>query len=66
MYDFMNEKYVCYGEDNATFIRRCEKCCRFVKAPDSVKISDAGGLSKEPHTTCSKCGPTKMMFLGFI
>jgi hypothetical protein len=60
--------YVQYGpgECGATFVRRCSKCFRFVKADDSIKYSEDNGLNPEPNATCKKCGRTTMDFVGFL
>ena len=51
----------------ACFVRVCEKCGRFVKANDSIRVNlFEGGLIDEPNAICSKCGPTKMLFEGFF
>jgi len=64
MDEFQNEPYLAY-EGGATFVRRCEKCCRFVKADETVQWNDACGLRDQPNATCSKCRRTKMIFIGF-
>jgi hypothetical protein len=53
-----------FGE--AIFLPVCETCGRFVKADDSISLSEGEGLSKEPNATCSKCGRTHMLFEGFL
>ena len=58
--------WIRYGEDGPTFIRVCEKCGRFVKADETIKMNEITGLSKEPNATCKKCGRVKMVFEGFI
>lgn len=64
-YEYVNTRRVVYGE-GATFIPVCEKCGRYVKAPATVLISEGNGLKDVPNAECSKCGPTKMIFEGFI
>jgi len=66
MDEFQNEPYQDY-ENGATFVRRCVTCCRFVK-PDSVVYTSEwdGHLKDAANATCSKCGRTKMIFLGFM
>ena len=59
---------VVYGKgtdyDGATFVPVCETCGRFVKAG---RVTFRGGtVSDDPNATCSKCGPTHMLFEGFI
>lgn len=56
--------YIVYGED-ATFARRCEKCNRIVKADKSIQVNGLGLLAPDFNATCSRCGRTKMLFLGF-
>ena len=63
-HEYVNIRRVCYDE-GATFVPACEKCGRFVKADESVRVGDAG-LSPEPNATCSKCGRVHMLFEGFI
>lgn len=71
-YEYENMRRLIYGDDNdgeggnACFVPVCEKCNRFVKADDLIKVSEFTGLSKEPNATCSKCGRTHMIFEGFI
>lgn len=60
--DFRN--WIDY-EGGATFVRRCQKCCRFVKADKEILVNEWSGLSKEPNATCKKCGRTRMLFAGF-
>lgn len=64
-YEFANERYMQY-EGGATFVRRCVLCFRFVKPDNTVKVNDAVGLIDEQNATCSKCGRTKMLFVGFV
>lgn len=61
MCEFQNEPYLQY-EEGATFVRRCEKCMRFVKADESVFVNDR----EKENATCSKCGRTKMLFIGYL
>ena len=63
-YSFESEPRLLYGEDGACFIRRCEKCFRFVKADKEI-ILTGRGLSNQHNATCSKCGHTNMIFEGF-
>lgn len=54
-------------ETGATFVRKCSKCNRFVKADESIVTNRwTGGLKKQPNATCKKCGRVEMVFLGFI
>lgn len=65
---YENTRRVSYKADedgDAVFVPVCEKCGRFVKANETIRIN-ANGLADEPNATCSKCGPTKMLFEGFI
>jgi len=62
---FENEKYIQYGEEGATFIRRCCKCMRFVKAPEKVFYNGLDEV-KIPKVNCSKCGETEMIFIGYV
>ena len=59
---FENEPRLVYGDDGATFVRRCEKCCRFVKPDQTVFVND----TERDNATCAKCGRTKMIFEGYI
>ena len=63
--EYENTKYVVYGEDRATFIPVCQKCGRFVKAPDSALFNFDGEV-KQPEIRCSKCGASKMIFVGYV
>ncbi len=62
MHEFENTRRVQY-QSGATFIPKCEKCFRFVKADSSIKIGEV--VTDRPNATCSKCGRTKMIFEGF-
>lgn len=64
MYDFAEEKRIIYG-DGAMFLRRCKKCCRFVKAPESMVFNGLGNYIEEKNVDCSKCGKTSLVFEGF-
>jgi hypothetical protein len=58
---------ITYGDDDPiTFIRRCEKCGRYVKANEKINVNESTGLKDEPNAICSRCGPTKMICLGYI
>ena len=59
----MSERIVVYG-DGATFIPRCEKCNRFVKAYKSIKF-DSQGQPKGNTAICKKHGRTKMLWQGY-
>jgi methionyl-tRNA synthetase len=65
MGEYENLHRVVYGE-GATFVPVCEKCGRFVKPDETVKIGDFVGLSKDTNAECSKCGRTHMIFEGFL
>lgn len=65
MYDTIDEsRRIVYGESGATFVPKCEKCLRYVKADKSIWINGAGDI--KPNATCSKCGRTSMLFEGYI
>lgn len=55
-----------FGDEigRAQFVPVCEKCARFVKT--GVVRAGLGGLADEPNATCSRCGPTRMLFEGFF
>jgi len=69
VYEYENVYRIIYDENDecgrATFVPVCEKCHRFVKANETIRIN-ANGLADEPNAICSKCGSTKMLFEGFI
>ena len=66
MYEFENEKRIIYG-DGAVFLKRCKKCYRFVKAPKSMLFNWlTDRYVEENNVTCSKCGPTSLIFEGFV
>jgi len=60
-HEYPNEPYLAY-EGGATFVRRCEKCNRFVKADAIALVNDRDA----DNATCSKCGRTKMIFIGYL
>lgn len=66
MYEYENVRRIVYGSEGASFIPVCEKCGRFVKANKMVRYNEINGLIDEPNATCSKCGPVKMIFEGFV
>ncbi|MCK5610230.1 hypothetical protein KAR91_50625 [Candidatus Pacearchaeota archaeon] len=53
-----------FGDDygKATFVPVCEKCGRFVKAPELMSMNEVD----QPHAKCSRCGETRMQFEGFF
>lgn len=59
-----------FGADigKAIFVPVCERCARFIKAPDPLVTSakNLQAMAPEPFATCSKCGPTTMPFEGFF
>lgn len=57
---------VCYGEDNATFVRVCPKCGRFVKADKTVRFTYDGPPADRPNGTCAIHGRIQMPFEGYI
>ena len=63
-YTYENVRRVVYG-DGATFVPVCAGCGRFVKADETVRLSDAG-LMPGPNATCKKCGRVEMLLEGFI
>lgn len=64
--EFENESYLQY-KGGATYVRRCEICCRFVKADESITVRWADDQPvDQPNATCSKCGRVKMIFIGFV
>lgn len=64
-YAYENMRRVSY-EGGAVFIPVCERCFRIVKNRPTIQVNDAIGLKNEPNADCSKCGPTKMLFEGFM
>lgn len=65
---YENTRRVAYKSDedgDAVFVPVCEKCGRFVKANETIRVN-GNGLADEPNAICSKCGPTKMLFEGFV
>ena len=62
--DMIDGPYQTY-DGGATFIRRCGHCNRFVRANKTIHTSESWGLKDEPNAVCTKCGPTKMLFVGF-
>lgn len=68
MSDFAYEgvRRVVYGEERAQFVPVCVKCGRFVKAPETICLDGLIPPTNPTHTTCSRCGPTRMLFEGFV
>jgi len=64
----MTGSYVQYDPEHcgATFDRRCIKCKRFVKANTAIKSNADGYIDEdEDNATCSQCGLTQMLFIGY-
>jgi len=64
MHDYPNMYRISY-ESGAVFIPVCEVCKRFVKADETIFITQSG-LSAGNNATCKYCGRTTMIFEGFI
>ena len=64
MHEYESTRRVCY-EEGAVFVPVCERCGRYVRPNTSVFVGDHG-ISPQPNATCTKCGPTKMLFEEFI
>ena len=67
--EYEGVRRVVYGTKDdeyggATFVPVCEKCGRFVKPGPVVFRGDT--IGHETNATCSKCGPTHMLFEGFL
>jgi hypothetical protein len=57
---------VTFGKDDgATFVRVCEKCCRFVRPFKRVKF-DYNGQPVGFNAWCKVHGKTKMFFQGYV
>ena len=56
---------VAYGDEGATFWRKCPKCGRIVKADETLAFNGLGEYMKGPNATCSKCGRVEMPFEGY-
>lgn len=65
MFGYKNTIRIQY-EDGATFVPRCTKCGRFVKADETIMSNDSVGLKDQPNATCQLCGRTNMIFEGFM
>lgn len=63
--EYTNIKRIQYN-GGATFVPVCQKCGRFVKPYNKIRVSEGLGLSNDKNASCSKCGPTYMIFEGFI
>ena len=64
-YEYVNTRRVCF-DGGATFVPVCETCGRYVKADAEILVNEELGLHPGPNATCKKCGPTRMLFEGFI
>lgn len=68
MNEYENTRRVSYdfgdGIGVAVFVPVCEKCSRYVK-PGKVWAGEAG-LKPGPNAECRRCGPTEMLFEGFM
>lgn len=62
---YVETRRVTY-EGGAQFVPVCSTCCRFVKANATIRVNEIDGLHPEPNATCSRCGPTRMLFEGFV
>jgi hypothetical protein len=61
---FFYDRVTTYGEDGPAYISRCEKCCRFVKMPETLSVPLEGPIPDCP-VTCSKCGESKAIPAGW-
>ena len=57
------DPHVVFG-DGMTFVRRCARCGRFVRAHKRVRV-DGQGQPVAPNAVCDKCGRTHMLFVGY-
>ena len=64
MNEYENIKRVSYGE-GTSFIPVCQKCGRFVKAPEEASFN-ADNEIIEPEVNCKQCGKSKMIFEGYM
>lgn len=65
-HEYDEEPRLVYGEGEfagATFVRRCNKCFRFVKPRETVIFR--GSQPNGPNADCARCGPTQMLFEGY-
>lgn len=65
MNEYEGVRRVVY-EGDAVFVPVCERCSRFVTPRTTIRVNDACGLKDEPNADCTSCGPTKMLFEGFM
>lgn len=61
-YAYEGTRRVVYGE-GATFVPVCVHCGRFVRAPKTARFSWSDAKIR---VKCSKCGPSEMLFEGWI
>lgn len=68
-YSYIGVHRLVYGEDDefggASFIPRCMKCGRAVKADKKISFNGEGQPAKQPNATCSRCGRIEMIFEGY-
>lgn len=64
-FEYEGVRRVAY-DGGASFVPVCEKCGRFVKADENIRLNHESQLLTPPNATCSKCGRTTMIFEGFI
>lgn len=62
MYEFESDQVTCYGDEGPCYVRRCIKCSRFVKLPETLKVLVEGPAQNCP-VTCSQCGPSEAPFV---
>jgi RNase P subunit RPR2 len=65
MNEYESMRRVCY-KGGASFVPVCEKCGRFVKADETIRVNESIGLLSGTNATCKKCGRIEMLFEGFI
>lgn len=68
-YAFEGTRRITYGDDDqgrAVFIAVCQTCGRFVKAAETIRVRECGGITDEPNAECSKHGAVSMPFEGFL
>ena len=68
MTDYPNMRRVSYDlgdEGKAIFVPVCSTCGRFVTA-DGALTFDRDGQPAIPNAVCKRCGPTAMIWEGYL
>lgn len=57
---------IVYRNDGPVFDRRCPKCARFMRFPETIRYGVNGlEMCEFPKIDCSRCGPVDPVHIGW-